>query len=75
MTWNKQKQLFWLLAIPLMCLIIWGSIWFVEKQDERTYNRQIKIAEKVEKAKLPVKIYRGAIDGKEFEIEEFRPIR
>lgn len=75
MTWNKQKQLFWLLAIPMMCLIIWGSIWFVENQDERAYNRQIKIAEKAQRAKLPVNICRGTYDGREFIIRKYQPIR
>ena len=69
MTWKTQKLIFWLLAIPLICLVVWGSVWLVEKRDKPNREQQKK------QAKLPVKIYKGLYDGKEFIIEEYETYR
>lgn len=66
MSWKTQKLVFWLLAIPMICLIVWGFIWFVEVETD---------LERIDKAKLPVKIYRGTYDGKELEIREYHLMR
>jgi len=66
MTWKTQKLIFWLLAIPLICLVVWGSVWLEEIQDREQQKKQ---------AKLPVKIYKGLYDGKEFIIEEYETYR
>jgi len=73
MTWKTQKLIFWLLAIPLICLVVWGSVWLVEKRDK---PKEIQDREQQKKqAKLPVKIYKGLYDGKEFIIEEYETYR
>lgn len=78
MSSKTQKLIFWLLAIPMIYLIVWGSIWFVERETKvkpKPYVRVETDLERTDKAKLPVKIYRGTYDGKKLEIREYHPVR
>lgn len=79
MTDKQAKILYCALAVPMICLIAWGTFWFAENQAKRSFKSDIRAIEKrieaEEKAKLPVEIYRGTYDGKEIIIRMYEPIR
>ena len=68
-------------GVLFICTILAWPLWSwtQDGREKRAYQRQVKITEKAQlgeiEAKLPVKIYKGIYDGREFIIKEYKPYR